>query len=284
MATESVSAHPATQTRTPQTESRVHRVLVIANETVGGRELLEEIRHQTEGRQAEVKVVAPALVDSRLKQAFGEVDEGRVRATARLEESVRAISQLGVKITGGVGDADPNQAIEDALRTFDADEVIIATHPPERSTWLENDVVQRAHEELSIPVTHVVVDLSAASEAEQVRLIEHIQPRLRGRGDEEHPDYLPPMRTRDRIGLVVGIVGTVVLGILALTCQDNGSFSGGCAVRLAIFGGAFFITLWHSVALLLMGSVRYRGFFNDLAADMVLYGIPPAIVISLLFD
>jgi hypothetical protein len=263
--------------------TRVHRVLVIANETVGGRELLEEIKRHTEGRQAELKVIAPALVDSRLKQAFGEVDEARVKAKERLDESVRAMSELGVKVTGDVGDADPNQAIDDALRTFGADEVIISTHPLERSTWLENDVVQRAHEELDVPVTHVVVDLNAPEWSEQVRMIHHIEPEPHRQAESGEADYLPPMSTRDRLTLVVGIVGTVVLGILALTCSDNGSFGGGCAVRLAIFGAAFFITLWHSVAILLMGSVRYRGFFDDLAADMVLYGIPPAIVVSLLF-
>lgn len=275
MATEIVHTSP------PKTETAIHRILVVANETIGGWELLEEIKRHIQGREAEIKVVAPSLVDSRLKQAFGEVDEAREQASARLDDSVRAISQIGVNVIGEVGDADPNQAIDDALRTFHADEVIISTHPPERSTWLENDVVERAHQELSVPVTHVVVDLEA--EGDKVRLIERIEPRANGSTEAEQADYLPPMSMRDRVTLLVGIVGTIVLGILALTCPDNGSFSGGCAVRLAIFGGAFMITLWHSVALLLMGSVRYRGFFNSLAADMVLFGIPPAIVVSLLF-
>lgn len=276
MATETV------QTSQPRTEPAVHRILVVANETVGGWELLEEIKRHVQGRQAEIKVVAPSLVGSRLKQAFGDVDEARKQASARLDDSVRAIRQLGVDVIGEVGDADPNQAIDDALRTFHADEVIISTHPPERSTWLENNVVERAHEELSVPVTHVVVDLEA--KGEKVRLVERIEPRANGPTEADEADYLPPMSMRDRVTLVVGIVGTIILGILALTCPDNGSFSGGCAVRLAIFGGAFMITLWHSVALLLMGSVRYRGFFNHLAADMVLFGIPPAILVSLLLS
>ena len=50
-------------------------------------------------------------------------------------------------------------AIEDALRTFPADEVIISTHPPDRSRWLERGVVQRARDDVELPVTHVVVDL-----------------------------------------------------------------------------------------------------------------------------
>jgi hypothetical protein len=143
--------------------------------------------------------------------------------------------------------------------------------------------VDRAHDELPLAVTHVVVDLEAEDEADKVRLIEHIEPRsVKAEPGEEHPDYLPPMPTRDRATLVIGIVGTIVLGILALLCPDNGSFSGGCIVRFAIASAAFMITLWHSVALLVMGSLRYRGFWNGIAADMVLFGIPPAIVVSLL--
>ena len=49
--------------------------------------------------------------------------------------------------------------MEDALRRFPADEVIISTHPPGRSNWLERDVVERARERFDMPVTHVVVDL-----------------------------------------------------------------------------------------------------------------------------
>jgi hypothetical protein len=50
-------------------------------------------------------------------------------------------------------------AIEDALAEFDADEVIISTHPPDRSNWLERGVVERARERIDLPVSHVVVDL-----------------------------------------------------------------------------------------------------------------------------
>jgi hypothetical protein len=50
-------------------------------------------------------------------------------------------------------------AIEDALAEFDADEVIISTHPPQRSNWLERGVVERARERIDVPVSHVVVDL-----------------------------------------------------------------------------------------------------------------------------
>jgi hypothetical protein len=60
-----------------------------------------------------------------------------------------------------VGDPDPNMAIEDALRMFPADEIIISTLPPGESKWLEHDVVERTRREVDLPMTHVVVDLEA---------------------------------------------------------------------------------------------------------------------------
>jgi hypothetical protein len=272
----------AIQTSRARTGADVFRILVVANETVGGRALLQGIERRTRGRRAAVRVIAPALVESRIKFALADVDEARELARARLEKSLAALAQLGIEATGDVGDADPNLAIEDALRTFPADELIISTHPPDRSSWLEDQVVERAQRQLELPVTHVVVDLEAEAEEEKVRSVERFQPRGNGRRTTEQPDYLPPMPMRDRLTLVVGIVGTVILGILALTCHNDGSFGGACAVRGGIAIAAFMVTLWHSVALLLMGSIRYRGIFQDLAADMVLFGVPPAVVVSLL--
>jgi GABA permease len=63
----------------------------------------------------------------------------------------------GVEADGEVGDGDPLQAIEDALRTFRPDELIVSTHPPGRSHWLERGVVEKARERFALPVTHVTV-------------------------------------------------------------------------------------------------------------------------------
>jgi hypothetical protein len=277
-----------TQTKPPvASETGVHRLLVVANETVRGRELLDEIARKVKPGQSEVLVVAPALIQSRLKQALGDVDEAVEEARGRVEQSVEEIRKLGVEVRGEVGDADPNLAIQDALRIFPADEVIISTHPPEKSAWLEKDVVERARSELQQPITHVVVDI--AQDGARVERVERLPSRApereqRESAEEEAAEYLPPMPLRDRITLAVGIPGTVVLGVLAVICPDGGSFSGGCAVRGLIALAAFMITLWHTVALLVMGSVRYRGFWNKAAADMVLFGIPPAIVLSLFLD
>ena len=66
---------------------------------------------------------------------------------------------------GEVGDGDPLQAIEDALRTFGADEIVISTHPRGARNWLERNVVGDARDRFDLPITHVVVDLEARSRA-----------------------------------------------------------------------------------------------------------------------
>jgi hypothetical protein len=142
-----------------------HRVLVVANQTVGGEALLAEIRNRCKGRDAEVLVMTPALTGSRAAHWASDVDEAIEQARQRNELTVLAVRDLGVKAKGEVGDSDPNVAIEDALRLFSADELIISTHPPERSRWLESGVVDRARAEIDLPVTHVVVDLEAEAAA-----------------------------------------------------------------------------------------------------------------------
>jgi len=137
------------------------RLLVVANETVGGGALLEEIRDRCRDRKCEILVVTPALAASRASHWASDVDKAIELARQRMELSLIAIGELGLKAKGEVGDSDPNVAIEDALRVFPADEIVISTHPPARSRWLEHGVVERAREQIDLPITHVVVDLAA---------------------------------------------------------------------------------------------------------------------------
>jgi Universal stress protein family len=133
------------------------RILVVANETVAGRALRSEVVHRA-GREAEVLVVCPALT-SQIRYWASDEDPGRAAAQERLEASLAALAEEGVDARGEVGDADPIQAIDDAVRTFGADEIVISTHPPGRSNWLEKQVIARARERYDLPITHVVVDL-----------------------------------------------------------------------------------------------------------------------------
>ena len=152
-----------TRARTPEDE---RRILVIANETVGGGTLRETIRRRSEGSRAEVLVVTPAL-NTPLKHWASDEDQARDAARERLDSSLARLKEAGIEARGEIGDGEPLQAIEDALRTFGADEIIISTHPEGRSHWLERGVVTKARERFAVPITHVVVDLEA--EREEVR-------------------------------------------------------------------------------------------------------------------
>ncbi|MDX6481178.1 MAG: hypothetical protein QOG85_1688 [Gaiellaceae bacterium] len=139
------------------------RILVVANETVGGETLREVIAQKAEGYDEEVLVVCPAL-NTPLKHWVSDEDGARAQAQERLDESLARLHEYGVNARGEIGDGDPLQAIEDALRTFGADEVIISTHPAGRSHWLEKGVVAAARDRFAVPITHVIVDLDAESE------------------------------------------------------------------------------------------------------------------------
>jgi hypothetical protein len=154
--------------RPRQTAPRPHaagerRILVIANETVAGHTLRSMILERSLDVREEVLVVTPAL-NSPLKHWVSDEDGARAAAQERLDASLAKLSEAGVQARGEVGDGDPLQAMEDALRTFGADEIIISTHPEGRSNWLERGVVTKARERFAVPITHVVVDLERESE------------------------------------------------------------------------------------------------------------------------
>jgi hypothetical protein len=137
-----------------------HRILVVANETVGGSALLGRLQERAGDRNVLVLVVCPAL-NSPLRHWVSDEDDAREAAQSRLDASLAAMRAVGLQVEGEVGDGDPIQAIEDALRTFRPDELIISTHPEGRSHWLERGVVEKARERFALPLTHVIVDLEA---------------------------------------------------------------------------------------------------------------------------
>lgn len=137
------------------------RILVIANETCAGAAVCDEVRYRAGHGPSEVLVVAPALATSRVGHWLSsDVAGARAAATERLDASVAALRAIGLDATGRLGDPDPLQALDDAYRVFSPDEVVISTHPPGRSNWLERQVVARARDRYPVAVTHVVVDLA----------------------------------------------------------------------------------------------------------------------------
>jgi hypothetical protein len=133
------------------------RLLVVANQTLGGQELREQVLARKP--RPELRIVAPILI-SRVKYAMSDIDVELGHAHRRLDESVAWARSEGFQVSGEVCPDGPLVAIEDQLRKFPADEILISTHPPDRSNWLETGVVERARRELDLPVTHVIVDVS----------------------------------------------------------------------------------------------------------------------------
>ncbi len=135
----------------------VHGILVVANETLRGRALRDEVCRHAAGQPTEVLVIAPAL-SSAIAHWTDAEDTAREAAANRLRETCATLAGLGVQARGEVAADDPLRAVEDALRTFAADEIVVSTHPPGTSNWLEEGVVDRLREFYEIPIVHVVVD------------------------------------------------------------------------------------------------------------------------------
>ena len=148
-------------------ESPRPRILVIANETCPCPALADEVARRASATSADVVVVAPAL-NSRLRHWVSDIDGAVARARERVDLAVGELRQRGVRASGDVGDADPLHAIADALATFPADELVIATHPPGRSNWLERRLIEKARIRFGLPIVHLVstyamVDATAAA-------------------------------------------------------------------------------------------------------------------------
>lgn len=135
-------------------------VLVIANEALAGDELHELILGE-DHNDVEIDVLAPVLT-SHLHYGVSDIDRELEQAHARLERSLAWARAHGIIARGEVGDPNATTAIEDELRDFGADEVIIVTHPRERETWQEHGELQHLRSELKVPLTHVTVGDAAA--------------------------------------------------------------------------------------------------------------------------
>ena len=130
-------------------------LLVVANEPLSGSELRTLIAESGEG--AEVDILAPVLT-SHMHYNVSDIDHELAAARTRLAQSMAWAREQGLEARGSVGDPSPTTALEDELRAFGADEVIVVTHERERETWQERDELDRLREELDVPVTHLTVN------------------------------------------------------------------------------------------------------------------------------
>ena len=131
------------------------RLLVVATASVPAADLRTAVRAHA-GEDAEMLIVAPASDISRLDWLTNAEDDARTDAAERADELAEATPTDDVE--SRVGDSDPVKAIEDALRTFQADELIVVTLPDEDAAWLEKGSAETALDRFSLPVTHLVVE------------------------------------------------------------------------------------------------------------------------------
>jgi hypothetical protein len=136
------------------------RILVVANETVAGRPLIEAVkRHAEQGEELHVHVICPQN-----QPRHGYViyeDHVRDATENRLEMTLALLREEGIEADGAVMDPDPYSAIMDALGEERYDEIIVSTHPETRSGWLRQGLVDRVRRASGRPVEHVVVDLDS---------------------------------------------------------------------------------------------------------------------------
>jgi hypothetical protein len=133
------------------------RLLVVANETVAGKPLIDAVKRHAAGDEVQVHVISP---QNQPKHGYVVYDEHtRDAAQNRLDITLALLREEGIEADGEVMDPDPYSAVMDALGEQDYDEIILSTHPETRSGWLRQGLVDRLKRATRRPVEHVVVDL-----------------------------------------------------------------------------------------------------------------------------
>jgi hypothetical protein len=133
-------------------------ILVVANETLGGRKLMEAVR-QRAGEDVRFVLCVP---QNKPRAGLVIYDDAVFDAAqARVDLALEVIRDLGIRAIGEVGDPDPYTATIDAVREYRPGEIIISTYPETRSGWLRRDLVERIEEATGLPVTHVVTDIDS---------------------------------------------------------------------------------------------------------------------------
>ena len=144
-----------------------HRILVVANETVGGRALIEKVKQRAEEAHGRGEPFKVTVVCPQNKPRSGYViyeDSVRKAAENRLATTLAQLREVGIEADGEVMDPDPFTAVQNALQFYPADEIVISTFPGERSGWLRSNLIERIKASTSKPVEHVVVSAEQARE------------------------------------------------------------------------------------------------------------------------
>jgi hypothetical protein len=133
----------------------VRRYLVVANQTLGGDQLMERLRVCVDEGPCALHVVVPASADP--TSAWHDHESDHALAASRLEQARERFAKLGVDVTGEVGDHRPVDAVLDVMRRGEpVDEIIVSTLPARASRWVRLDAVSRIERAVDVPVHHIV--------------------------------------------------------------------------------------------------------------------------------
>jgi hypothetical protein len=133
-------------------------ILVVANETLGGRELIHAVRDRSNPDTRFVLCVP----QNRPKAGLVIYDDAVFDAAqVRVDLALAVIRDMGIRAIGEVGDPDPYTATLDAVREYRPQEIIISTYPETRSGWMRRDLIERVREATGLPVAHVVNDIDS---------------------------------------------------------------------------------------------------------------------------
>jgi len=147
-------------------------LLVVANETVTGRRLIEAIERRKGSTDLSVTVLAPVSQPQHGYVVYE--DTRRAAAGRRLDRTLTMLRDAGISAHGLVVESDPVTAVRDAVAQLEppVDEIVVATHPQQKSGWLRKNVVDRIREEAGgIPVEHIVVDIAEETGAKTVLVL-----------------------------------------------------------------------------------------------------------------
>jgi hypothetical protein len=200
-------------------------VLVVANETLGGKQLIDAVRSKAEEEETRFVLCVP---QTKSRAGYVVYDQAVFEAAqVRVDLAVGFVRSEGMDAVGEVGDPDPYAATLDAVREYEPDEIIISTFPETRSGWLRRDLIDRVSDAVGIPVEHVVADIDneglsfhvtlavANRTASGDELLEALKAKAKAEGDKRERLFIvvvpqegghgsSAQRARTRLSLVLG--------------------------------------------------------------------------------
>jgi hypothetical protein len=256
-------------------------LIAIVTPAFGSEESVAALKKEVDGVPTDIRLVAPAVEINPLHHTLGDIDEPRREAGKRLEEALSVARAAGLEVRGEVGDPDPVQAAQDALLKEPADEILLFAHADDEKDWYEGELWKHAEDSLAPPLKLVVVD-GGPDQNEHVVKTETSSAGHANNdaGEEVDTAYFPGLSRGDLNGIIFGVLGTIAAIILAAVAATRGVY-GWHALAIGLAIAIALVNMAHTVGLLLMESVRYRGGFAKFFRTLALVGTPVVVLVNL---